>query len=188
MSTKPTELCIGVSDTYNGSYETATKWLNAVRFYLIVNKPVYNTDKKQIAFTLSYMNKGFAATWASTFQQLVFASASTTLSLRTFEDFITKFKESFKHTDIKGNAIAWLSTIQMVKDKKDVFHSSLTDYISSFKNNVALSGITDHNVLIQYFSSGIPYALMRQVYSMDTPPDTITAWYAKAVHFQIQWE
>ena len=23
---------------------------------------------------------------------------------------------------------------------------------------------------------------------MDTPPDTITAWYAKAVHFQTQWE
>ena len=134
------------------------------------------------------MNKGSAATWASTFQQLAFTSTSTTLSPRTFEDFITKFKESFEHTDIKGNAIAWLSTTQMVKDKKDVFHPSLTDYISSFKNNVALSGITHHNVLIWYFSSSIPHALIRQVYSMDTPPDTITAWYAKAIHFQTQWE
>ena len=80
------------------------------------------------------------------------------------------------------------SLTQMIKDKKDIFHSSLTDYISLLKNNVALSGITDHNVLIQYFSSSIPHALMRQVYSMDTPPDIITAWYAKAVHFQTQWE
>ena len=136
----------------------------------------------------SYMNKGSAATWASTFQQLGFTSAFTILSLRTFEDFITKFKEFFKHTDIKGNAIAWLSTTQMIKDKKDVFHPSLTDYISLFKNDVTLSRINDHNVLIQYFSSSIPQALMRQVYFMDTLPDTITAWYAKAVHFQTQWE
>ena len=68
MSTKPTELHIRVPDAYDGSYETATEWLNAIRFYLIVNKPVYNTDEKQIAFALSYMNKGSAATWASTFQ------------------------------------------------------------------------------------------------------------------------
>ena len=188
MSTKPTEFCIGVPDAYDGSYETATEWLNAVRFYLIVNKPVYDTNEKQITFALSYMNKGSAATWASTFQQLAFASASTTLSLGIFDDFITKFKEFFKHTDTKGNAIAWLSTIQMVKDKKDLFHPSLTDYISSYKNNVALSGITDHNVLIQYFSSSISCVFMRQVYSMDTPPDTITAWYTKAIHFQTQWE
>ena len=56
------------------------------------------------------------------------------------------------------------------------------------KNNVTLSRITDHNILIWYFSSSIPCALMRWVYSMDTPLDTITTWYAKAVHFQTQWE
>ena len=74
---------------------------------------------------------------ASTFWQLTFAFTSTTLSLGTFEGFITKFKEFFKHTNIKGNTIAWLSTTWMVKDKKNIFHPSLTDYISSFKNNIA---------------------------------------------------
>ena len=54
------------TDAYDGSYKTATKWLNTIRSYLIVNKPIYNIDEQQITFTLSYMSKGSAATWTST--------------------------------------------------------------------------------------------------------------------------
>ena len=68
------------------------------------------------------------------------------------------------------------------------FEPSLTTYISKFQNNVALSKITDNNVLIGYFSSGIPTPLMQRIYSMETVPDQIDDWYKRAQKFQTQYE
>jgi len=64
---KPVELCIGSPEAFDGSYEKATQWLNSILFYLTVNEEVYNTDTKKITFALSYMTKGPALTWATTF-------------------------------------------------------------------------------------------------------------------------
>ena len=77
----------------------------------------------------------------------------------------------------------------MEKNRKNNSYSpSLTEYISTFKNHVALANISDPNVLIGYFSAGIPPPLMRRIMSMDTVPSTIDKWYKKAIAFQTQWE
>ena len=77
----------------------------------------------------------------------------------------------------------------MLKNNKNNSYSpSLMEYISTFKNHVALANISDANVLIGYFSAGIPPPLMRRIMSMDTIPSTINEWYKKAVAFQTQWE
>ena len=187
MSTKPTELRIGTPKVFDGSYDKSQHWLHAVQFYLLVNKAVYDTDYKQIAFALSYMTKGSALTWAATFRQSTISGTSFTLG--TFADFVTKFNTMFKHHDVTGNTISWLSTQRMEKSKKNNLYSpSLTEYISTFKNHVALANISDVNVLIGYFSAGIPPPLMRRIMSMDTVPSTIDEWYKKAVAFQTQWE
>ena len=187
MSTKPTELRIGTPEAFDGSYEKSMHWLHAVQFYLLVNKAVYDTDEKQIAFTLLYMTKGSALTWASTFRQS--AISGTAFTLGTFADFITKFNTAFKHHDVTGNAISWLSTKRMQKNVKNNSYSpSLVEYVSTFINHIALANISDANVLIGYFSTGIPPPLMRCIMSMDTVPSTIDDWYKKAIAFQTQWE
>ena len=95
----------------------------------------------------------------------------------------------FKHHDITGNTISWLSTKRMIKNAKNNLYSpSLTEYISTVKNHVALANILDANVLIGYFSAGIPPPLMQQIMSMDTVSSTINEWYKKAIAFQTQWE
>ena len=77
----------------------------------------------------------------------------------------------------------------MEKSKKNNSYSpSLTEYISTFKNHIALANISDPNVLIKYFSAGIPPPLMRRIMSMDTVPSTIDEWYKKAIAFQTHWE
>ena len=77
----------------------------------------------------------------------------------------------------------------MKKSKKNNSYSpSLTEYISTFKNHIALANISNPNVLIGYFSAGIPPPLMRRIMSMDTVPSTIDEWYKKAIAFQTQWE
>ena len=48
--------------------------------------------------------------------------------------------------------------------------------------------IADHNILISYFSAGIPPPLMKRIMSMDTVPTNVEEWYLKTIHFQTQWE
>jgi len=72
--------------------------------------------------------------------------------------------------------------------QRDEYSPSLTEYTSLFQNNVAMSTIDDENVLIGYYSAGIPPSLMHRIMSMNTIPTTISAWYKKAIHFQTQWD
>ena len=132
------------------------------------------------------MTKGSALTWASTF--CTSCISGTTISFGSFADFVTAFEMSFKQRDVTGTAVAWLTTTRMTKKRDGTYSPSLTEYISTFQNNVALATIADHNVLIGYFSAGIPPSLMKRIMSMDTVPSKIEEWYAKAIHFQTQWE
>ena len=75
-----------------------------------------------------------------------------------------------------------------MKKRDGSYSPTLTDYISTFQNNIALAAITDHNILIGYFSTGIPPPLMKRIMSMDTVPAKVEEWYAKAIYFQTQWE
>ena len=106
---KPIELRIGTPKAYDGSFETSRQWLNAVQLYLLVNEDVYNNDDKKIAFVLSYMTKGSALTWATTFRENS-VDATGTVTLGTYVNFIAKFNEDFKQRDVTGTAIAWLTT------------------------------------------------------------------------------
>ena len=92
----------------------------------MINESVYDKDPKKIAFALSFMKKGSAATWALTFTRKALSVTPPTLG--TWNDFITEFKTSFIHIDVKNEAIAWLTnTVVMNK-------LPLGDYISQFKN------------------------------------------------------
>ena len=64
----------------------------------------------------------------------------------------------------------------------------LGDYISQFKNHVALSEITHEDTLINFFSRGILTSLIKQIYGMDTVPTKIDDWYTHTIHFKTQWE
>ena len=186
-TTKPIELRIGTPEAYDGSIETSRQWLNAVQLYLLVNEDVYNNDDKKIAFVLSYMTKGSALTWAATFRENS-VDPTGTVTLGTYAEFVAKFNEDFKQRDTTGTAIAWLTTKRMIPRKDRTYTPPLNQYISEFQNHVAQANIKDPNVLIGYFSAGIPPSLMRRIMSMDTVPTTIQEWYSKAIHFQTQWE
>ena len=56
----PKELSLNKPDGFTGDHEKFTAWLLSVRTYLMMNTHVYDTDEKQIGFTLSYMTGGSA--------------------------------------------------------------------------------------------------------------------------------
>ena len=98
--------------------------MDSVKIYLMINRALYDSDEKNIAFALSFMKEGSAAIWASTFTKK--ALALTPPSLGTWTAFQTDFKTSFIHIDVKNEAIAWLTTASITKNLP------LGDYISQF--------------------------------------------------------
>ena len=177
---KPQELKLGQPSTFDGEPKKARAWINNTQLYLLVNKNVYDHDDKKIVFALSFMKEGSAGLWALTETET--ALTRNPPGFGTSADFLKRFNNSFILENTREQAIAWLSTTK-VNDK-----INLLDYISKFKNNATLSGITDQNVLINFFSRGIPTQLMRRIYSMDTVPTTMEKWYLQTLHFKHVWE
>ena len=177
---KPQELKLGQPPTFDGTPEKARGWFNNTQLYLLVNKEIYNDDDKKIAFALSFMREGSAALWALTETEA--ALKRNPLNFGTWQDFLNKFSASFILENTKDQAIAWMTTAKV--DKK----TPLMDYISQFKNNAALSEINNQDVLINFYSRGIPPVLMKKIYGMDTVPNHIDKWYQQTLHFQHVWE
>ena len=121
-----------------------------------------------------------AALWALTKTEATFKRNPP--SFGTWQDFLNKFSTSFILENTKDQAIAWMTTTKV--DKK----TPLMEYISQFKNNAALSEINNEDVLINFFSRGIPPSLMKRIYGMDMVPTTINKWYQQTLHFQHVWE
>ena len=177
---KPQELKLGQPSIFDGNPKKARAWINNTQLYLLVNKDVYNHDDRKITFALSFMKEGAAELWALTETEAIFIRNPP--GFGTWADFIKKFNNSFILENTKEQAIDWLTTTK-VNNKLDILN-----YISKFKNNAALSGITDENVLINFFSRGIPTQLMRRIYSMDIVPTTMEKWYQQTLHFKQVWE
>ena len=177
---RPQELKLGQPSIFDGNPKKARAWINNTQLYLLINKEVYNHDDKKIAFTLTFMKEGAARLWALT--EIETAFTRNPPGFRTWADFLQRFNNSFILENTKEQAIAWLTTTK-VNDKIDIL-----DYILKFKNNAALSGITDQNILINFFSRGIPTQLMRKIYSMDIIPTTMEKWYQQTLHFKQVWE
>ena len=84
--------------------------MDSVKLYLLINRAIYDTDKKNIAFTLSFMKERSAAIWASTFTKKALSLSTPSLGTWTaFHDVAVlvavlgflRFRVGFHvHTDI----------------------------------------------------------------------------------------
>ena len=170
---KPQELKLGQPSTFDGDPKKARAWINNTQLYLPVTKDVYDHDNKKVAFTLSFMKEGSARLWALTETETAFANNLP--GFGTWSNFLKRFNDSFILGNTKEQAIAWLSTTKVNN------RINLLEYISKFKNNATLSRITNQNILINFFSRGIPTQLMKRIYLMDTTPNTVEKWYLQAL-------
>ena len=177
---RPQELKLGQPSIFDGNPKKARAWINNTQLYLLINKDIYDHDDKKVAFALTFMKEGAVGLWALTETEAAFTRNPP--GFGTWADFIKRFNNSFILKNTREQAIAWLTTTK-VNDKIDIL-----DYILKFKNNAALSGITDQNVLINFFSRGIPTQLMRRIYSMNIVPTTMEKWYQQTLHFKQVWE
>ena len=110
-TTKATEIKLNQPKPFTRKWEDLKKFLQDMNLYLLVNNKVYDTNVKKIAFALSFMNEGDAASWKE--QLLEDAMALKTFDLRTWAQFKRDLNDAFKPYDAPGDAweeLKWETT------------------------------------------------------------------------------
>ncbi|KAF9224265.1 hypothetical protein BS17DRAFT_704243 [Gyrodon lividus] len=106
MAFKAPELKIGTPSTFDGNTDNAVRWMHSVISYFELNNHVHDNDKKKIITTLSFMNKGTAASWAKAYYE-----AAADKEWGKWTDFVKSFKTTFAVSNVKGTALAKLTSL-----------------------------------------------------------------------------
>jgi Domain of unknown function (DUF4939) len=104
----PKELNLNKPDTFNGNIEKFKKFLQDVKVYMDINHETYNNDLRKIAFILSFMMTGAAATWKAQFIKEAYAKpipANPNNRLETCATFRKELIEAFSMFDSVGDAL-----------------------------------------------------------------------------------
>jgi Retrotransposon gag protein len=140
-----------------------------------VNHKIYNNDLRKIAFVLSFMTSGAAATWKAQFIDEAYnrpAPANPNDKLGTYAQFRKDLMEAFSMFDSVGDALDELRSLRKKKTE------SIDKHIARFKLLAAESKIDTTNPLtIELFKETLPWGLTLQLMRLETPLKTINDWY-----------
>ncbi|KIO05536.1 hypothetical protein M404DRAFT_52484, partial [Pisolithus tinctorius Marx 270] len=178
------ELKIGAPSDFDGNQKNTMSWLYSVQTYLLVNKELYDTNTKKVVYTLSYMKKDVARSWAATFQKT--SLEKNPPSFGTFANFVKDFKASFTSANTVGS-LKYLTYTAIAKLRTLKQKDSVEQYITDFRTAAADSTITEDVTLIEFFSQGLKPFIVNRIHMMETTPTKITEWYTQAQKFDAKW-
>jgi hypothetical protein len=107
----PFEVKLNPLKAFTGKREDLKKFLQDTSLYLLVNDKVYDTGIEKMAFALSFMNEGDAASWKE--QLLEDAMALPSLDLGSWTQFKANLEDSFKPYDTPGDALEEMKALRM---------------------------------------------------------------------------
>jgi hypothetical protein len=140
-----------------------------------VNHETYNNNLRKIAFVLSFMTTGAAATWKAQFIDNAYAkpiSANPNDRLGTYTQFRKDLMEAFSLFDLVGDALDKLRSLGKKKTE------SIDKHIAKFKMLATESKIDTTNPLsIELFKETLPWGLTLELMKLETPLKTINDWY-----------
>jgi Ty3 transposon capsid-like protein/Zinc knuckle len=169
------ELNVNKPKPFDGNRDNFKKFLQNVEVYMDVNHETYNNDLRKIAFILSFMATGSAATWKTQFIDEAYARPAPPNPndrLGTYTQFRKDLMEVFSMFDSVGDA---LDELQSLRKKKT---ESIDEHIAKFKMLAAESKIDTTNPLtIELFKETLPWGLTLQLMKLETPLKTIADWY-----------
>ena len=108
---KPSELKPFQLKPFTGKWTEFDGFLQDVKLYLNINEDIYNTDKKKIGYSLSFINEDDAKFWKGQFIQN--AQGPTGLDLRTWTQFVKELTNAFQPYDAPGDAIENITNMKM---------------------------------------------------------------------------
>jgi hypothetical protein len=177
------EIKIKAPETFDGKPEHVNRWLGSVKRYLDINSHIYDTDDKQVLFTLSYMQDGPAENWVEDFTEdaTAIGTSGQAKGYGTFATLKNLIAADFGPANPEGTAM------QSLMKLKQSDCDSLTDYISFFKLYAGRAGITEVNTFCQFFLGGMNPGLRRSVMN-DELPMTNAGLIKKAIAKQANFE
>jgi Domain of unknown function (DUF4939)/Zinc knuckle len=169
------ELNLNKPEAFNGNRDSFKKFLQNVEVYMDVNHETYNNDLRKIAFVLSFMATGSAATWKAQFIEEAYAKPAPTNPndrLGTYAQFRKDLMEAFSMFDLVGDALDELRSLRKKNNKL------IDEHIARFKMLAAESKIDTTNPLsIKLFKETLPWGLTLKLMRLETPLKTIDDWY-----------
>ena len=164
------ELKMGHPKPFTGKRSDLDKFLQEVELYLEINDEIYDTDKKKIAFTLSFMTEGDAESWKGGFLRNA-KQPTGGLNLGTWAQFQTDIVKDFKPYDAPGDALEELTNLQMGTN-------SIEDHIARYKALLSAAGVADTSPpAIDYFRKSLNIPLQRKILELPTQPKDLKEWY-----------
>jgi hypothetical protein len=162
-------------EAFNGIRDSFKRFLQNVEVYMDVNHETYNNDLRKIAFVLSFMATGSAATWKTQFIEEAYARpalANPNNRLGTYAQFRKDLMGAFSMFDSVGDALDELRSLRKKKNKL------IDEHIARFKMLAAESEIDTTNPLsIKLFKETLPWGLTLELMRLETPLKTIDDWY-----------
>jgi hypothetical protein len=136
-----------------------------------VNHETYNNDLRKIAFVLSFMATGSAATWKVQFIKEAYARPAPPNPndrLGTYAQFRKDLMEAFSMFDSVGDALDKLRSLRKKKNKL------IDKHIAKSKMLAAELKIDTTNPLsIELFKETLPWGLTLELMRLETPLKTI---------------
>ena len=169
MGTSPKELSLNKPDGFTGDHEKFTAWLLSVRTYLMMNAHVYDTDKKQIGFTLSYMTGGSALAFKKNYIESCISDSLTFFIVESFAEFVKKLKGVYEVGDIKATSMLHLANIKQG-------NRPLAEYSSQFLMLMKHTGIQDGTPMGTFFGKGLTTFLSDHILSLGINPNSVQEW------------
>jgi Retrotransposon gag protein len=144
-----------------------------------VNHETYNNNLRKIAFVLSFMATGSAATWKAQFIEEAYARpvpANPNNRLGTYAQFRKDLMEAFSMFNSVGDALDELRSLRKKKNE------SIDEHTARFKMLAAKSKIDTTNPMsIELFKETLPWGLTLELMRLETPLKTIDDCYEWAV-------
>ena len=166
---KGQELKLNQPKIFDGKRGELDDFIQDVQLYLAINDDVYDSDKKKIAYALSFMSEGDAKSWKGQF--LRNATTTTGMDLGIWKQFLIDLKAAFQPYDASGDALEELTTLKMG-------NTSIEDHIAKYKILLARSGVLDTSPsAIDYFRKTLNIPLQRKLLELPTPPTNLKEWY-----------
>jgi hypothetical protein len=179
------ELNLNKPEVFNSNQDGFKEFLQNVEVYMDVNHETYNNNMRKIAFGLSFMTAGSAATWKAQFIEEAYAKptpANPNHRLGTYTQFRKDLIEAFSMFDSVGDA---LDELQSLRKKKN---ESIDEHIARFKMLAAKSKIDTMNPLfIELFKETLPWGLTLELIKLETLLKTIDDWYKWAATIDHQF-
>ena len=165
----PKELSLNKPDGFTGEHEKFTAWLLSVRTYLMMNIHIYDTNKKQIGFTLSYMTRGSALAFKENYIEGCITDGLSFFIAESFTEFVKKLKNVYEVGDIKATSMLHLANIKQGS-------RPLAEYTSQFLMLMNRAGIKDGTPMGTFFGKGLATFLSDQILSLRITPDSVQDW------------